>query len=158
MLFSGVRLEACEVVEEAQRRGVELSGGRGDDRHEPVVLSLKPVVVLGHLGAVGPVGRVLVAGVLGAPPADRMHDGEVKRQAGGARRGGWVQQRSIVPGGCRHGDEGVRLFAPCRRLVRQAMSCGGDDFHTGDVGRCVGEEALPDLMAPHERGPFRTNL
>ena len=65
-MFSGVRLEACEVVEEAQRRGVELSGGRGDDRHEPVVLSLKPVVVLGHLGAVGPVGRVLVAGVLGA--------------------------------------------------------------------------------------------
>ena len=45
MLFSGVRLEACEVVEEAQCLGVEFSGGRGDDRHEPVVLSLKPLVV-----------------------------------------------------------------------------------------------------------------
>ena len=55
VLFSGVRLEACEVVEEAQCRGVELSGGRGDDRHEPVVLGLKPLVVLGHHGAVGPV-------------------------------------------------------------------------------------------------------
>ena len=61
MLFSGVRLEACEVVEEAQCLGVEFSGGRGDDRHEPVVLSLKPLVVLGHLGAVGPVECVLVA-------------------------------------------------------------------------------------------------
>jgi len=30
---------------------VEFSGGRGDDRHEPVVLSLKPLVVLGHRGA-----------------------------------------------------------------------------------------------------------
>ena len=158
MLFSGVRLEACEVVEEAQCLGVEFSGGRGDDRHEPVVLSLKPLVVLGHLGAVGPVECVLVAGVLRASPADRMHDCEVERQAGCALRVGWVQQRSIVPGGLRHGDEGVRLFAPCRRLVWQAMSCGGDHFHTGYVCRCVGEETLPDLVAPHERGPFRANL
>ena len=89
MLFSGVRLEACEVVEEAQCLGVECSGGCGDDRHEPVVLSLKPLVVLGHLGAVGPVECVLVAGVLRASLADRMHDCEVERQAGGALRVGW---------------------------------------------------------------------
>jgi len=30
---------------------VESSGCGGDHRHEPVVLSLKPLVVLGHLGA-----------------------------------------------------------------------------------------------------------
>ena len=51
MLLGGVRLEACEVVEEAQCLGVESSGCGGDHRHEPVVLSLKPLVVLGHLGA-----------------------------------------------------------------------------------------------------------
>jgi hypothetical protein len=43
---------------------VESSGCGGGHRHEPVVLSLKPLVVLGHLGAVGPVERVLFAGVL----------------------------------------------------------------------------------------------
>jgi hypothetical protein len=42
-------------------------------------------VVLGHLGAVGPVERVLVTGVLRAPPADRVYDGEIKRQTGCAR-------------------------------------------------------------------------
>ena len=62
MLFSGVRLEASEIVEEPQGLRVELSGGGGGDRHEPVVLGLKPPVVLGHLGAVGPVERVLVIG------------------------------------------------------------------------------------------------
>ena len=41
MLFSGVCLEACEVVEEAQCLGVEFSGGRGDDRHETVGKSNK---------------------------------------------------------------------------------------------------------------------
>ena len=51
MLLGGVRLEACEVVEETQCLGVESSGCGGDHRHEPVVLSLKPLVVLGHLGA-----------------------------------------------------------------------------------------------------------
>jgi hypothetical protein len=60
--------------------------------------------------------------------------------------------------GLRHGDEGVRLFAPRRRLVRQAMSCRGDHFHTGDAGRFVGEEVLPDLVAPRERGPVPTYL
>ena len=55
MLLGGVRLEACEVVEEAQCLGVESSRGGGENRHEPVVLSLKPLVVLGHHGAVGPV-------------------------------------------------------------------------------------------------------
>ena len=54
VLFSGVRLEASEIVEEPQGLRVELSGGGGGDRHEPVVLALKPPVVLGHLGAVGP--------------------------------------------------------------------------------------------------------
>jgi hypothetical protein len=39
--------------------------------HEPVVLGLKPLVALGHLGAVGLVERVLVIGVLCAPPANR---------------------------------------------------------------------------------------
>ena len=65
MLFRGVRLEASEVVEEPQGLRVELSGGGGGDRHEPVVLGLKPLVVLGHL-----VERVLVIGVLCAPPAN----------------------------------------------------------------------------------------
>jgi len=51
-------------------------------------------VVLGHLGAVGLVERVLVIGVLCVPPANGMHDGEVKRQAGCARVG-WVQQRFV---------------------------------------------------------------
>ena len=137
---------------------MELSGGGGDNRHEPVVLSLKPLVVLGHLGAVGPVERILVVGVPRVSPADRMHDGEVKRQAGCAPGVGGVQQRSIEPWGLRHGDEGVRLSSPRRRLVRHAMSCGGDHFHTGDAGRFVGEETLPDLVAPHGRGPFPTNL
>jgi hypothetical protein len=54
---------------------VESSGGGGDNRYEPVVLSLKPLVVLDHLGAVGPVERVLVTGVFRAPPADRVNDG-----------------------------------------------------------------------------------
>ena len=36
-----------------------------------LLLSLKPLVRFGHLGAVGPVERVLVAGVLRAPPVDR---------------------------------------------------------------------------------------
>jgi hypothetical protein len=58
---------------------VESSGGGGDNRLEPIVLSLKPAVVLGHLGAAGPVERVFVTGVLRVPPADRMHDGEIKR-------------------------------------------------------------------------------
>ena len=70
MLFSGVRLEASEIVEEPQGLRVELSGGGGGDRHEPVVLALKPPVVLGHLAALGPVERVLVIGVLCAPPAN----------------------------------------------------------------------------------------
>ena len=60
--------------------------------------------------------------------------------------------------GLRHGDEGVRLFAPRRRLVRQAMSCGGDHVHTRDAGRFVGEGALPDLVGPQERGPVLTYL
>ena len=54
MLLGGVRLKACKVVKEAQCLGVESSEGGGDNRHEPVVLSLKPSVVLGHLGAIGP--------------------------------------------------------------------------------------------------------
>jgi hypothetical protein len=82
VLLSGVRLEASEIVEEPQGLRVELSGGGGGDRHEPVVLGLKPLVVLGHLGAVGLVERVLAIGVLRAPPANGVHDGEVKRQAG----------------------------------------------------------------------------
>jgi hypothetical protein len=53
-LLGGVRLEACEVVEEAQGLGAESPGCCGDHRHEPVVLSLKPLVVLGDLVAVGP--------------------------------------------------------------------------------------------------------
>jgi hypothetical protein len=68
VLLGGVRLEACEIVEEAQCLGVESSG-------------LKPLVKLGDLGAVSPVVRVLVTGVLRAPPADRVCDGEIKRQA-----------------------------------------------------------------------------
>jgi hypothetical protein len=76
MLLGCVRAKACEVVEEAQCLGAESSGGGGDKRHEPVFLSFKPLVVLGHLGAVGPVERVLVTGILRAPPADRMHDSE----------------------------------------------------------------------------------
>jgi len=42
--------------------------------------------------------------------------------------------------------------------VRQAMSCGGDHLHTRDAGRFVGEEALPDLVGPQERGPVLTYL
>ena len=61
-----IRTSITLVVEEAQCLGVEFSGGRGDDRHEPVVLSLKPLMVLGHLGAVGLVECLLVAGVLRA--------------------------------------------------------------------------------------------
>ena len=38
------------------------------------------------------------------------------------------------------------------------MSCGGDHFYTGDAGRFVGEEVLPDLVAPRERGPVPTYL
>jgi hypothetical protein len=91
VLLGGVRLEACEVVEESQCLRVESCGGGGDNRHDPVVLSLKSLVVLGHLGAVGPVERVLVTGVLRAPPADRVHDGEIKRQTGCARGAGGVQ-------------------------------------------------------------------
>ena len=44
MLFSGVRLEASEIVEEPQGLRVELSGGGGGDRHEPVVLWRGPPV------------------------------------------------------------------------------------------------------------------
>jgi len=33
VLFSGVRLEASEIVEEPQGLRVELSGGGGGDRH-----------------------------------------------------------------------------------------------------------------------------
>ena len=79
MLFGGVRLEACEVVEEAKCLRVESSGCGGDHRHEPVVLGLKPLVVLGHLGTVGPVERVFV-GVCHTPPADGVHNSEVKRR------------------------------------------------------------------------------
>jgi hypothetical protein len=42
VVLGGIRLEACEVVEEAQGLGVESSGGGGDYRHEPIVL--KPAV------------------------------------------------------------------------------------------------------------------
>ena len=90
MLLGGVRLEACKIVEEVQCLRVESSGCVGDHRHEPVVLSLKPLVMLGHIDAVGPVGRVLVTGVLRAPPADRVYDGEIKRQACCARDAGGV--------------------------------------------------------------------
>ena len=83
------------------------------------------LVVLGHLGAVGLVERVLVIGVLSASPANGMHDGEVERQADGALRVGWEEQRSIVPGGLRHGDEGVRLLAPRRRHFRTVARSGG---------------------------------
>jgi hypothetical protein len=76
VLLGGVRLEACEIVEE-----VVSSGCVGNHRHEPVVLSLKPLVMLGHLGAVGSKERVLVTGTLRTPPADRVYDGELKRQA-----------------------------------------------------------------------------
>ena len=44
-----------------------------------------------HLGAVGPVERVLFTGVLRAPPADRVCDGEIKRQTGCTRGAGGVQ-------------------------------------------------------------------
>ena len=53
MLLGGVPLEACEIVEEAHCLGVESPGCGGDHRHEPVVLGLKPLVMLGHLGAAG---------------------------------------------------------------------------------------------------------
>jgi hypothetical protein len=46
--------------------------------------------MLGHLGAVGLEERVLVTGVLRAPPADRVYDGEIKRQACCARDAGGV--------------------------------------------------------------------
>ena len=82
MLLGGVRLEACEIVEEEQGLGVESPRYDGDHRHEPVVISLKPLIMIGHLGAVGPVER---AGVLRAPPVDRVYDGEIKRQACCAR-------------------------------------------------------------------------
>ena len=62
-------------MEEAQCLRVESSGRVGDHMHKPVGLSLKPLVMLGQLGAVGPVERVLVTGVLRAPPADRVNDG-----------------------------------------------------------------------------------
>jgi hypothetical protein len=52
VLLGGVRLEACEVVEEAKCLRVESSGCGGDHRHEQVVLSLKQLMVPGHLGAV----------------------------------------------------------------------------------------------------------
>ena len=45
----------------------------------------------GHLGAVGHVERVLITDVLRAPPADRVYDGEIKRQTGCARDTGGVQ-------------------------------------------------------------------
>jgi hypothetical protein len=70
VLLGGVRLEACEVVEEAQCLGVESSGCGGDHRHESVVLSMKPLVVLGHLGAVGPVQRILFM-ITGVPRESR---------------------------------------------------------------------------------------
>ena len=73
MLLGSVRLKACEIVEEAQCLGVESPGGGGDNRHEPVVLSLKPLVVLGHLGAVGLVERFLVTGVLRTHPLSRSY-------------------------------------------------------------------------------------
>ena len=50
MLLGGIRLKACEIVEEAHCLRVESPGRGGDNRHEPVVLSQKPLVVLGHLG------------------------------------------------------------------------------------------------------------
>ena len=68
MLFGGVRLKAGEIVEEPQGLRMERTSGGGSDRHEPVVLGLKPLVVLGHLGAEGLVERVLVKGVLRASP------------------------------------------------------------------------------------------
>ena len=61
LLFGGVRLEACEIVKEAQGCRVESSGRVGDHRHEPVVLSVQPLVILCHLGAVGLVERVLAS-------------------------------------------------------------------------------------------------
>ena len=70
MLLGGVRLKACEIVEEAHCLGVKSPGGGGDNRHEPVVLSLKPLVVLGHLGAVGPVQRILFM-ITGVPRESR---------------------------------------------------------------------------------------
>ena len=78
-------------MEEAQCLRVESSGRVGDHMHKPVGLSLKPLVMLGQLGAVGPVERVLVTGVLRAPPVDRVYDGEIKRQACCACDAGGVQ-------------------------------------------------------------------
>ena len=159
MLLSGVRLEACQIVEDPQGLRVELSGGGGGDRHEPVVLGLKPPVVLGHLAALGPVERVLVIGVLCAPPANRMHDGEVKRQAGGALRVGWVEQRPIVPGGLRHGavaSASTTRTAHSTRasengLERSATRCqSAPDFCGGAAAsRCPGRE---EVLAPHSPG------
>jgi len=75
---------------------VECSGGGGDNRHEPVVLRSKPLVVLGHLGAVGPVERVIVTGVLRAPPADRMHDGEIKCRTNTRSKGDLPLEKILV--------------------------------------------------------------
>ena len=47
--------------------------------------------MIGHLGAIGPVERVPVTGVLCAPPADRVYNGEIKSQACCARDAGGVQ-------------------------------------------------------------------
>jgi hypothetical protein len=52
--LGGIRFKACEVVKEAQSRGVERTGGGSDHWHEPTVLGLKTPVVLGRLGAIGP--------------------------------------------------------------------------------------------------------
>ena len=38
------------------------------------------------------------------------------------------------------------------------MSCGGDHLYARDTGRFEGEEALPDLAGPQERGPLLTCL
>jgi len=39
--LGGVHFQTCEVVKEAQSRGVERTGGGSDHWHEPVVLGLK---------------------------------------------------------------------------------------------------------------------
>ena len=70
--------------------------------------------MLRHLFEVGFVNRVLVAGVLCAPPADRMDSSDVKRQAYWPHDAVEVQQRPVEPWGLSHGDEVVWWFAPRR--------------------------------------------
>jgi hypothetical protein len=105
---------------------VELTGGGGGDRHEPVVLGLEPLVVLGHLGAEGLVERVLVKGVIFQPASVGRSSGRFTARKRGDVGISWLSSSQSVQPPARSSERaagGPSLRVMARPLQRCAHLC-----------------------------------